>query len=335
MATAQARLAGRFPPGTDVRLVEVASAAALRAEGGREVDSQTVGDDGVVTFSKGVEVGRRYFVVGLVGGSPLEVRIRGNVGEDAVNGQAPISPDRVRLSDGSWSDEPPKREKAPQVPPGPRLGQHQVPKGTPQRSDTPRGTAHPVDPSDQEPLRRQEDVPQGTRQMSDTRPREVDGVTVGGGGEASELLVGPQRQEDVPKGTPQRSDTPTGVATPIPVGDSVEAWRQAESSQARESRGDWTRAHAEPLDAKGVRVGKVKGASEKKSVQRDEDLKRSEREASDAAALPDDANTSGLDAEGQPVAEDVAAAAGVESASRPAEPIRARKPNRRGGRQTS
>jgi hypothetical protein len=67
MATAQARLAGRFPPGTDVRLVEVSSAAALRAEGGREVDSQTVGDDGVVTFSKGVEVGRRYFVVGLVG----------------------------------------------------------------------------------------------------------------------------------------------------------------------------------------------------------------------------------------------------------------------------
>jgi hypothetical protein len=69
MATAQARLAGRFPPGTDVRLVEVSSAAALRAEGGREVDSQTVGDDGVVTFSKGVEVGRRYFVVGLVGGA--------------------------------------------------------------------------------------------------------------------------------------------------------------------------------------------------------------------------------------------------------------------------
>jgi hypothetical protein len=65
MASGQARLAGRFPPGTEVRLVEVASAAALRAEGGREVDSQTVGDDGVVTFSKGVEVGGRYFAVGL------------------------------------------------------------------------------------------------------------------------------------------------------------------------------------------------------------------------------------------------------------------------------
>jgi hypothetical protein len=287
----------------------------------------------VVTFSKGVEVGGRYFAVGDVPPGPRrEVRIRGNVGEDAVNGQAPVGPDRVRLSDGSWSDEAPKREKAPFVPPGPRLGQHQVPEGTPQRSDTPRGTAHPVDPKDQEPLRRQEDVPKGTPQMSDTRPRDVDGETVGGGGEASELLVGPQRQEDVPEGTPQRSDTPTGVATPIPVGDSVEAWRRAESSQARESRGDWTRAHAEPLDAKGTKVGKVKGASGKKSAARDEELKVSEREASAPADLPEGADTSGRDAEGQPVAEDVAAAAGIEPASKPAEPIRAR---RRGSRKTS
>jgi hypothetical protein len=265
MATAQARLAGRFPPGTEVTLVEVGSAAVARAEGGREVDRQTVGDDGVVTFSKGVEVGGRYFAVGDVPPGPRrEVRIRGNVGEDAVNGQAPIQPDRVRLSDGSWSDEAPKREKAPFVPPGPRLGQHQV-----------------------------------------------------------------------PEGTPQRSDTPTGVATPIPVGDSVEAWRRAESSQARESRGDWTRAHAEPLDAKGVKVGKVKGASGKKSAARDEELRVSEREASTLADLPAEADTSGLDAEGQPVSEDVAAAAGVESADKPAEPVRTRKPNRRGSRKTS
>jgi hypothetical protein len=70
-------------------------------------------------------------------------------------------------------------------------------------------------------------------------------------------------------------------------------------------------------------------------VQRDEDLKKSEREASAPAALPAEADTSGRDAEGQPVAEDVAAAAGIESADKPAEPIRARKPNRRGGRKTS
>jgi hypothetical protein len=229
MATAQARLAGRFPPGTEVTLVEVGSAAVARAEGGREVDRQTVGDDGVVTFSKGVEVGGRYFAVGDVPPGPRrEVRIRGNVGEDAVNGQAPIQPDRVRLSDGSWSDEAPKREKAPFVPPGPRLGQHQVPEGTPQRSDTPRGTAHPVDPKDQ-----------------------------------------------------------------------------------------------------------VKGASGKKSAARDEELRVSEREASTLADLPAEADTSGLDAEGQPVSEDVAAAAGVESADKPAEPVRTRKPNRRGSRKTS
>jgi hypothetical protein len=256
-------------------------------------------------------------------GTPLEVRLRGNVGEDAVNGQAPISTDRVRLSDGSWADEAPKREKAPLVPPGPRLGQHQVPGDVQQRSATLRGTAHPVDPKDQEPLRRQEDVPEGTPQMSDTRPRDVDGQRVGGGGEASEILVGPQRQEDVPKGVQQRSDTPTGVATPIDVGDSVEAWRRAESSQARESRGDWTRAHAEPLAAKGARVGKPKGASEKKSAKRDEEIRESERQAAGVVA-PAGGDSSGLDAEGQPVSEDVAAAAGVESADKPAEPIRRR-----------
>jgi hypothetical protein len=279
MASGQARLAGRFPPGAVVRLVEVDSEATLRSEGGQEVDTQTVGDDGVVEFSKGVRVGGRYFAVGLVGGTPLEVRLRGNVGEDAVNGQAPISTDRVRLSDGSWSDEAPKREKAPAVPPGPRLSQQQVPGGVPQRSATIRGTAHPVDPEDREPLRRQEDVKDGTPQMSDTRPREVDGNTVGGGGEASEVLVGPQRQEDVPDGVPQRSDTPTGVATPIDVGDSVEAWRRAESSQARESRGDWTRAHAEPIAAKGAKVGAPTGANEKESAERDAELKKSDRQA--------------------------------------------------------
>jgi hypothetical protein len=280
MASGQARLAGRFPPGAVVRLVKVASEATLRSEGGEEVDTQTVGDDGVVTFSKGVDVGGRYLAVGLVGGAPLEVRLRGNVGEDAVNGQAPVSRDRVRLSDGSWADEAPKREKAPAVPPGPRLAQHQVPGDVPQRSATVRGTAHPVDPEEQEPVRRQEDVKDGTPQMSDTRPREIEGgQTVGGGGEASEILVGPQRQEDVPKGVPQRSDTPSGVATPIDVGDSVEAWRRAESSQARESRGDWTRAHAEPIAAKGAKVGPPTGANEKKSLERDAELKKSDRQA--------------------------------------------------------
>jgi hypothetical protein len=230
MATGQARLAGRFPPGSVVRLVKVASEATLRSEGGEEVDTQTVGDDGVVTFSKGVDVGGRYLAVGLVGGTPLEVRLRGNVGEDAVNGQAPVARDRVRLSDGSWADEAPKREKAPAVPPGPRLAQHQVPGDVPQRSATLRGTAHPVDPEEQEPVRRQEDVKDGTPQMSDTRPREVDGQRVGGGGEASEILVGPQRQEDVPDGVPQRSDTPTGVATPIDVGT---RWRRGGGRRAR------------------------------------------------------------------------------------------------------
>lgn len=301
----QAKLAGRFPPGTKVALIEVRDERALRSEGGRTVERKKVGDDGTVTFSKGVTVGGRYFLVGVVNGQPLEVRITGRAQADdgAVVAQAPVTTDRGRLGDGSFVDEPPEQHQDPgPLAVGPALGQHQVPKGTVQRSDTPRGTAHPVDVDDQEPVRRQEDV-NGPVQMSDTET-----------GEASEILVGPQRQEDVPSSVVQRSSTATGVATPIPSG-AVEAQRLAESSQARESRGDRTRAAADPLEAKGAKVGAVTGSTKKASEQRDADLKRSEREAAALVVTdqPGDGSSEGYDAQGQPGAADVAAAAGVES----------------------
>jgi hypothetical protein len=74
--------------------------------------------------------------------------------------------------------------------------------------------------------------------------------------------------------TPRRASRPL-----IDVGDSVEAWRRAESSQARESRGDWTRAHAEPIAAKGAKVGAPTGSNEKKSLERDAEIKQSDRQA--------------------------------------------------------
>ena len=52
--------------------------------------------------------------------------------------QAPITNERQRLSDGSWLDEPPEREDAPDILAAQANIRH-VPEGTQLRSDTPRG----------------------------------------------------------------------------------------------------------------------------------------------------------------------------------------------------
>ena len=283
------RLSGRFRPGTQVRLVKVRDESVLRAEGGEEVGTATVDKDGVVEFSSGVEAGARYFACGYTDGSYLEVRLRGrDNADDSVNEQAPVGNDRVRLSDGSFLDEPPAQHQG--VPPfevGPHLGQHQVPKGVVQRTDTPRGSAHPVDPSEQAPYRRVEDVPDGTVQAQDLET-----------GRATEIVQSVQRQEDA-KGILQRTDTPHGQAFPIPSGGALQAQLDKESAAGKESRGEPGRVASEPLTA----PKKVRGAGE----------------ASGGTQVLEGEVTSGHDAMGQPLYPDAAAVAGVTPASKPAE----------------
>lgn len=151
MATRQEKghitLRGRFSPGVRVRLVKVAGAHVLRpGETDEVVDTATVDEDGCVSFSKGVEVNERYFVSGIQQGEPLNVRARGRAEDDLgpleVDG---IRPERLKLADGSFVDSPPEQHQKPEVPEGATwLGQHQVPKGVIQRSDTPRGSAAPI-----------------------------------------------------------------------------------------------------------------------------------------------------------------------------------------------
>lgn len=142
-----ATLRGRYQPGSEVRLVKVDGPHVLRPGPNDEtVDTQTVDKDGVLTFSKGVEVGERYFAVGYVNGQPLEVRLTGRTkDDDAGSALAGYDPsglrDRVRLSDGTFLDEPPEQHQKPALEGATWQGQHQVPKGTVQRSDTPRGAA--------------------------------------------------------------------------------------------------------------------------------------------------------------------------------------------------
>jgi hypothetical protein len=196
MASAQVVLRGRFKPGSFVRLVRVAHEGVLRSEGGEEVATATVDEDGEVKFGRGVDEGARYLVSGLIDGFPVEVRARGRAKDDPdiTLEQPPVKADRVRLSDGSWADEPPERERTPSafIAPGP--AQHQVPKGTVQRSDTARGSAHPNDPREVLPYPDQRSVKRGTVQMSDTES-----------GLATPVVDTPERQDQVPAGVWQRS----------------------------------------------------------------------------------------------------------------------------------
>jgi hypothetical protein len=159
-------LRGRYPAGSTVRLVHVEGPHVLRPGPHHEtVATEKVDDDGTLSFTKGVEAGARYFAVGQVNGQPLEVRLTGR--EDADDGfLAGYDPSalqtRTRLADGSWADEAPEQHQKMSVPDGATWrGQHQVPKGTLQRSDTPRGTAVPISAEELErigrdPQRKQE-----------------------------------------------------------------------------------------------------------------------------------------------------------------------------------
>lgn len=235
-------LRGRFSPGTDVQLVKVKSEAVLRSEGGDVLDDGTVDDDGSVTLS-GLGKGERGFIRGYDRGEFREVRVTGrDDADDSALAQAPVTPDRVRLRDGSWADERPEREDPGFGGVGPAPGQHQVPEGTPQRSDTGRGSAHPVDPGELAPYPSQSDVDDDTPQRSSTEH-----------GQATPIAHdAPLSQEDVKAGTLQRSDTPLGTATPIPDGNAVEAQEAREASETKAAVGEPVKAAAAPVDhAKG------------------------------------------------------------------------------------
>lgn len=141
----RATLRGRFSPGTVVKLIRVEGAHVLRPPDNIEPTAVgKVDKDGEVSFP--VDVGERYFISGIQDGAPLNVRITGRADDEPNTGleQPPIGPERQRLADGSFLDEPPERTDQP-VPDGATWpGQQHVSKGTVQRSETPRGAATPI-----------------------------------------------------------------------------------------------------------------------------------------------------------------------------------------------
>lgn len=244
--------------------------------------------------------GGYYFIRGQQGGFPLEVRARGkDNADDSVGFQAPVLPERVRLTDGSYLDEPPAGSDPGFAGVGPAPATHQA-RGRNLRSDTPRGYAHPVAKHEQAPYPAQESVKKGVDQRSDTPL-----------GQATPVAhLAPSSQADVKKGTQQRSDTPLGYATPIPDGDAVDAQFDRESAETKASVGEPGKAAANPPS---VQL-KIKDADRDPTVvlQKDSPLP--------APPVPGDRDdVSGLDPMGQPVAADVAKAAGVDPADKPAD----------------
>jgi hypothetical protein len=249
-------LNGRFRPGTEVRLVKVRDETVLRSEGGEEVGTAKVDKHGQVKFD--AEPGARYFIVGHIDGFPVEVRARGNKADDdnSTLAQAPIAYTRVKLADGSFADERPEKRDAGFGGVGPAPSLDQVPAGTPLRSDTGRGYAHPVDSEELAPY-----PPQSEFEGEEQRSATPEGQATPVGHQV------PVSQEDVKEGTLQRSDTELGVATPIPAGDAVQAQEVRESAETKASVGEPVKAAAAPLDAAKARKRAAKKSAAKKSNQ--------------------------------------------------------------------
>jgi hypothetical protein len=258
---------GRFPKGTRVQVFKVED-GALRAEGD-PVDVVTAGDDGVKVST---ERDQRYIVRGVVNGAPVELRVRGRGSEGGDEfEQQPVTRDRTRMSDGSWSDEAPKKRDAPAREAAPHLGMDQVAEDTPLRAGGDRGEAHVVDPEqDQPPYGRQEDVDESTPQMLDVDT-----------GKATPVVPSVQRQEDAPEGMWQRVTGDTGQAFPVPSGSAERSQEEKESSRAKESRGEPVRAAAEPMKpAGGTRA--AKNPAEEPSKRQARERERTAREIREA-----------------------------------------------------
>lgn len=234
MATSKAsvHLRGRFSPGTKVGLYERYGDVF---RGGRALKSATVDKNGEVEF-KGLEEAARFWIAGEVDGDERAVAMTAK-GDDAtkrltgaqvrdrlaqtrpnpqrreiVTGARTTSNTRVTGARGEpFADErvgkpTPKDEREDEPQPYPRI--EDMPKGTPLRSHTITGSAHPVEPGEKQPTIPQSDVRKGTPQRSDTEFGEAALKT------ATDEEQPKRRQES--QSGKQRSDTPTGEAEPKP-----------------------------------------------------------------------------------------------------------------------
>lgn len=224
---AHVKLAGRFPVGADVELVKVKDERVLRTSPSDQVIGQeTVGEDGTVEFTKGIDVGGRYFVRGRVNGDLREVRITGTETASAVLSQPPVGNDEVKIgtTGKTLAELAAEDEDPPEIEVHPAAKQSQA-RNVLQRSATPLGYATPVEEDEKQPYGEQGDY-EGYEQRSDTEH-----------GQAALVQDRVERQEDTDGSFLQRSDTPHGVTTPIPDGGALKATLERDASAAKDVGG--------------------------------------------------------------------------------------------------
>lgn len=203
------RLSGRFPAETKLEL--------RRRSGRRFAESEPIvaraksGADSTVEFSGGgVVAGERYWIVGHVGDEVRAVQCTAKIPAPAKERRERPGTREARphqRADPDWKVE---RITPAEVPVSLELPQRAVPAGTPQRSDTPLGTATPIPPGEVSPPPTDLEQAVSLRQEDSDGPQLSDTRT----GEQAPVVVDPVRgaEPEKPVNKPVKPEPLSGAA---------------------------------------------------------------------------------------------------------------------------
>lgn len=235
---AQIQVAEHFAPGSKVTVIpKTTDFAPPQARGG--VKNVSVANDGTVKLDGLVEHGQywlhdgtkavSYNVPGSSESLADEMEKRNQAMADIRSKHPNLAeplhqPDDIQADDGIAKH---NFERSSEPVPTPAAKQADMPKGTPQRTSTPLGTAYPVDPGEIQPQPGKEHVKAGTPQR--------DGAEVGYATPVDPGEVQPAVKYEQEKG-PQRVGADTGTAYPMPKG-TVKEQELVKSSSESKAKG--------------------------------------------------------------------------------------------------
>lgn len=269
MATvsAEATLRGRFPAGTSVTLVE--RTGDFPPEGPVKGKRFKVDENSEVTV-RGLEVGKRYWVVGEVDGVQRSAGIQGKLPPAQQAWVQQVPPAQQALLAAVAPRPKPGQADSQTLAPGTALqvvtgarstvsarGHHLRPGESPPVAANAGQPTKGGPPDEGHPHVRNEDVPKDQPQMSSTFTGQATPV------DPSEPVPKP-RQDQIKKGTPQRSSTELGEATPVEP-DEVQPNARQEDAKGKQ-RSDTETGAAVPVPReKAVEAQRQKDSSVSKA----------------------------------------------------------------------